>query len=134
MKKLYIAPTTTTPEISFSPEENIFFIKGNSSPEDVRALYYPVIEWIKELSKSIINENYLSFSTDNPLKLSVDLEYFNSSSAKFLLDIFTELKQLISSGISVKIDWYYEKEDLDMKDAGKDISTLVEMEFQYIPK
>ena len=134
MKKLYIAPTTTTPEISFSPEENIFFIKGNSSPEDVRALYYPVIEWIKELSKSIINESSLSFSTDNPLKLTVDLEYFNSSSAKFLFDIFTELKQLTPSGIPVKIEWYHEKEDLDMKEAGKDISTLVEMEFHYIPK
>lgn len=134
MEKLYIAPTTSTPEISFSPEENIYSIRGNSSPEDVRAMYYPVIKWIKDLSKSIIDGNPISFSNENPLKLTVDLEYFNSSSAKFLFDIFTELKQLTPAEIPVNIEWYYEKEDMDMKEAGKDISNLVGMEFQFVSK
>jgi hypothetical protein len=134
MEKLYISPTTLTPEVSFSPEENIFFIKGNSSPEDVRAMYYPVIEWIKRLASSLIDGKSLSFSADNPLKLTIDLDYFNSSSAKFLFDIFNELKQLTPSGIPFMIEWYYDKEDLDMKEAGIDISLLLEMEFNYVPK
>jgi hypothetical protein len=134
MKKLYISPTPTSPEISFSPEENIYFIRGNSSPEDVRSLYYPVIEWIKDLASAIINGNYIKYSAENPLILIIDLEYFNSSSAKFLFDIFNELKLLKPSGISVKIEWYHDKEDFDMRDAGSDISSLVGMEFQYIQK
>jgi hypothetical protein len=134
MKKLYISPTPTTPEVSFSPEEDIFFIRGNSSPEDVRALYYPVIEWVSDLTSEIINGNYLKYSKDYPLVLIIDLEYFNSSSAKFLFDIFNELKQLKPSGIPVKIEWHHDKEDIDMRDAGSDISSLVGMEFQYIQK
>jgi hypothetical protein len=54
MQKLYISPTPTTPEIHFSPSENIFLIRGISSPEDVRALYYPVIEWIKVFANEIM--------------------------------------------------------------------------------
>lgn len=134
MKKLYISPTPTTPEVSFSPEEDIYFISGISSPEDVRALYYPVIEWIKDLASDLINGKSLRYSTENPLTLTVDLEYFNSSSAKFLFDIFNELKQLIPAGIPVKIEWHHDKEDIDMRDAGNDISLLVGMEFQYIQK
>lgn len=134
MQKLYISPTPTTPEVSFSPEENTFFIRGISSPEDVRALYYPVIEWIKDLASDIINGKSLRYSTDTPLILTIDLEYFNSSSAKFLFDIFNELKQLIPAGIPVIIEWHHDSEDLDMKDAGNDISSLVGMEFQYIQK
>jgi len=134
MKKLYISPTTSTPEINFSPEENVFFIRGNSSPEDVRAMYYPVIEWVKNLASDILEGKTIGFSKDNPLKLTVDLEYFNSSSAKFLFDIFNELKQMPPAGIPVKIEWYHDKEDLDMKEAGNDISSLVGMEFHYIQK
>jgi len=134
MKKLYISPTPTTPEVSFSPEEDIYFIRGNSSPEDVRALYYPVIQWVKDMTSSIINRKNIKYSIDNPLILTVDLDYFNSSSAKFLFDIFNELKQLEPAGIPVKIEWHHDREDLDMRDAGNDISSLVGMEFQYIQK
>jgi hypothetical protein len=44
MQRLYIWPTTTTLEVNFSPEENIFLLHGASSPEDVRAMYYPGID------------------------------------------------------------------------------------------
>jgi len=34
MQKLNIEPTPITPAIRFSPDENVFFIRGKSSPED----------------------------------------------------------------------------------------------------
>jgi hypothetical protein len=134
MQKLYISPTNSTPEIKFSPEENIFSIKGNSSPEDVREMYYPVIEWVKIFVDDILDGENKAFTEDNPFKLQVDLEYFNSSSAKFLYDIFNDLKRLSSVNIPLIIEWYYDKEDLDMKDAGVDFSLLVETTFNYIEK
>jgi len=134
MKKLYISPTSTIPEVIFSPEENIFIIRGNSSPEDVRAIYYPIIEWVKDFSNDILNETNIYFTAENPLCLKIDLVYFNSSSAKFLFDIIHELKELTKIGVPVKIDWLYDEEDIDMKDAGYDISLLLEMEFNYISK
>jgi hypothetical protein len=134
IEKLYIKPTNITPEVHFSPQENIFIIRGISSPEDVRSLYYPVIEWVKEYVTSLLEIKDASFTKDSPLRFKTDLMYFNSSSAKFLYDIFLELKRLVPSGIPYIVEWYYDGEDIDLKEAGADIATLVGMEFTYIVK
>jgi len=134
MQKLLIQRTLTSPEIYFSPEENKFFIRGTSAPEDVRALYYPVIEWIRTFIKDVLDGKINKFNDENPLKFQIDLSYFNSSSAKFLFDILTELKRLDTYGTPVLVEWYFEEGDPDMEDAGNDISLLVGMEFSYIAK
>jgi hypothetical protein len=134
MQKLFIPSTASTPEINFSPEENILLIKGRSSPEDVRAMYYPVIEWVRKFTNSLIESKSIGYTSEKPLRFQSDLIYFNSSSAKFLYDIFSELKKLSKVGNHVVIEWFYEEEDLDLKEAGIDIALLAEMEFTFIPK
>ena len=136
MQELHISPTSTSPEVHFSPEENIFLIRGISTPEDVRALYYPVIEWIKNYINELLiaklkNKNAKG---EAPLKFKIDLEYFNSSSAKFLYDIFMELQRLIPADVPFLVEWVYEKEDLDLKEAGSDIASLAGMEFIFVAK
>ena len=134
MQKLYLSPTKDSPEINFSPEENIFIIRGKSAPEDVRAIYYPVINQTKIFIDNIICGEFTIYSPENPLRFQVDLTYFNSSSAKFIYDIMHELKRLPSSGIPLVIEWFYDHEDLDMKEAGTDIALLLGMEFDYVEK
>jgi hypothetical protein len=134
MEKLFISPTPTSPEIILSPAEGVFHIRGTSAPEDVRALYYPVILWIKNFADNLISGELNYFSSDNPFKFRVELDYFNSSSAKFIYDIAFELKRLPPEGIPVIIEWFYDNEDIDMLEAGQDISLLVEMEFRYVSK
>ena len=46
-----------SPEICFSPDEKIFFIRGISSPEDVRGTYYPVIDWFRQYIDSLLAGN-----------------------------------------------------------------------------
>ncbi len=58
MQKLNIEQTLLTPGIRFSPDENIFFIRGTSTPEDVRALYYPVIDWIRKFIDEALKGGY----------------------------------------------------------------------------
>jgi hypothetical protein len=134
MQKLYIQPTPITPEIHFAPKENLFVIRGTSSPEDVRALYYPVIEWMKIFVDDIIEGEIPQYSSVSPLKIQTDLDYFNSSSAKFLYDIFSELKRLSDSGIPVIVDWFFDHEDTDQKEAGSDIAELVGLDFNFVEK
>ena len=134
MDKLYISPTSITPEINFSPEDNIFLIKGRSAPEDVRALYYPVNEWIKHFVDDLIHFGPRHYSLVYPLVLKTELDYFNSSSAKFLYDIFIELKRLLAVGIPAVIEWIYDEEDTDIRDAGSDIASLLDMEFIFVPQ
>jgi hypothetical protein len=134
MERLQIDRTHNTPEITFSPRDNFFMIRGSSSPEDVRALYYPVIEWIRGFSDEIISGKNKNYSKEKALIFQTDLDYFNSSSAKFFFDIFTELKRLADNDIRVLVEWFYDEEDPDLRDAGTDIAALVEMEFSFIPK
>jgi len=134
MQKFYICSTNNTPEIHFSPVEDIFIIRGTSSPEDVRTMYYPVIEWINKFINEVIKGKTNKYTSEKPLKFKIDLIYFNSSSAKFLFDIFSELKRLSLSGIPVVIEWFHDVEDYDLKEAGLDIASLVGMEFTYVPK
>src|SRR5512133_1379117 len=115
MLRFFIEKTELSPEIHFSPDHNIFTINGNSAPEDVRALYYPVIEWIKVFVDDVMASRIKKFSRDNPLVFQIDLFYFNSSSAKFLFDIFSELKKLTANDIPVIIRWLFDEDDLDQK-------------------
>jgi hypothetical protein len=134
MEKLIVEQAPRTPGIRFSPDENVFYIRGTSSPENARILYYPVIEWINKFIAEILNGGFKTFNHDNPLRFQIDLSYFNSSSAKFLFDILTEFKKLPPAGFPVIVEWYYEEEDIDMKEAGVDFSNLLEMEFTFKTK
>jgi hypothetical protein len=134
MQKLHIKPTDITPEIHFSPKENIFIIRGVSSPEDGRALYFPVIEWIREYINELMEIEHNRYTSDFPLRFRTDLLYLNSSSAKFLYDIYLELKRLIPFGIPFVVEWLYDEEDIDLKEAGSDIALLAGLEFSYIEK
>jgi hypothetical protein len=124
--------TETTPDIYFSPEENRFEIKGKSAPEDVRRVYYPVVEWMTSFVARVKEKN--QYTDSKPLVFKIDLEYFNSSSAKFLFDIFNQLKDLNTGGVPVIIEWYYDAEDTDLREAGEDLSILCEIGFSYCPK
>ncbi|HNW56760.1 MAG TPA: DUF1987 domain-containing protein [Bacteroidales bacterium] len=134
MQKLHIPPTSTTPEICFSPEDNTFMIRGTSSPEDVRALYYPVIEWARLFIDELIEKKSDRYSKENPLRLQIDSNYFNSSSAKFFYDILLEFKRLAPFEIPLVVEWFYDKEDIDLQEAGSDIALLANMEFTFITK
>jgi hypothetical protein len=132
MEQFYINSTDLSPEIILSPEKNIFSIRGRSSPEDVRDLYYPVIDWINKFVISVLEGNSIHYSTEYPFVFKFEFTYFNSSSAKFFYDILTEIKKLNLAGIPVIIEWFYDEEDIDLKEAGADIAILSEMEFTFI--
>lgn len=134
MEAFYSAATEFSPEIRFSPAENIFLLRGNSRPEDVRELFEPVIRWLKEYLHEILNSDTKIYTGENPLILEFDLDYFNSSSAKFLYDIMMIIKRYRDSDINVNIVWHYDEDDTDMKEAGEDLGILAETELVYIRK
>lgn len=134
MQILHIQATANSPEIILKPKENIFVIRGTSAPEDVRSLYYPVTEWMRIFIDDVLEGEFRMYNPSNPLRFQIDLEYFNSSSAKFLYDILLELKRLPKETHPVFVEWYYDEVDTDMLDAGTDISQLAGVDFTFIPK
>jgi hypothetical protein len=134
MQKLHIPPTRNTPEIILDPEINLFVMRGHSSPEDVRGLYYPVIEWLRIFVDDVIDGEYTRYNHENPVKLQIDLTYFNSSSAKFIFDILSELRRLNKGNRAFVAEWYYDEDDPDIKEAGEEFQELAETRFIFIKK
>jgi hypothetical protein len=132
MEPLIIEPTSHSPGIRFEPSSGKFLISGVSRPEDVRTFYYPVVDWLRKFLDEEIKTGKVSFDETNPLILDVTLKYFNSSSAKFLFDIFSELGNINEEGGKLKIRWFYEAGDDDMLEAGEELSEIAEIPFEFI--
>ena len=132
MKAYILDPTETTPRIMFDPDRREFLMEGSSRPEDVRSFYYPILEWFKTLKEDLRDGKAGPFTKDQPLVFNARLTYFNSSSAKFLFDIFFELKNLSDMDERVEINWFYDPDDEDMKEAGLEMEELVEISFNFI--
>ena len=91
-----------------------------SIPENSIEFYKPLIEWIS---------NYSENPKENTL-VNIQLEYFNTSSSKCILDVFKKLESISDSSVSVK--WYYEEDDEDMLEAGEDYEAIIDLSFEMI--
>ena len=131
MDKFFLQETEFTPEISFDPEKRVFTIQGVSRPENVMMFFQPVINWLKEYHQLIINQPTLKFSI-NSIKLIFKLSYFNSASSKMLLQLLENIRQIQNTGIEINVDWYYDNADDQMREDGEDLSSAVDIPFNYI--
>ncbi len=122
IRPLDIKGTAKTPQIFYSEENGSLEIRGKSIPENHHIFYTPVFEWLEE---------FASRAPDNT-KVIVYLEYFNTSSSKVLLKIFKTLEEISVKGKYIEIFWYYEEDDLDMKECGQDYSAMLNMPFKMI--
>jgi hypothetical protein len=68
------------------------------------------------------------------LNLTINLEYFNTKTAKLMIRMLDILKKVIASGFKVYVTWIYEDGDEDMKDAGSDYEELTKLKFTFIEK
>jgi len=131
MQKIIIKKTDRTPEVIIDAEGGVFSIEYDSRPEDVRKFYYPIIEKLKSILKNFQESSNLSYFNDNPFEFTFKMGYFNSSSAKFLLDILNIVKSFNDTGIKVVVNWYYYEDEDDMKEAGEDFSDFCGVDFNY---
>ncbi|MBL4625712.1 MAG: DUF1987 domain-containing protein, partial [Flavobacteriales bacterium] len=63
----------------------------------------------------------------------IQLEYFNTSSSKCILDVFKKLEAIHNSGnSSILINWHYEEDDEDMLEAGEDYQAIINVPFKMV--
>jgi hypothetical protein len=130
MEKLIIEPTANSPRIVLDPEAMNFEFSGESRPENVRKFYLPILEWL---------EAYIAEQTElgdgertSELVCQFNFEYFNSTSAKYILDIFKSLNTINALGINLEIKWLYEQDDEDMLEVGQEMSRMSKLSFDYV--
>jgi len=119
MEDFKLEGSAKTPEIELKSSGDLL-IKGRSIPENSIEFYKPIIDWLDAYEESA-NANTV---------LMVQLEYFNTSSSKCILDVFKKLESLSGTEISVK--WYYEEDDEDMLEAGEDYEAIIDLPFEMI--
>jgi len=122
MESIAIEGTTKTPEVKLNPENGVIEIKGRSIPENSIEFYRPIIEWLDDYAKK----------PNKKTTVNVQLEYFNTSSSKCILDIFKKLESLKKARNEVVINWYYEEDDEDMLESGEDYESIIRVPFKMI--
>ena len=119
MEDLKHEGSAKTPVVEFNSNGKLL-LKGRSIPENSIEFYKPLIEWLESYSQS----------PNSTTVLNVQLEYFNTSSSKCILDVFKKLETL--SGTEIAINWYYEEDDEDMLEAGEDYQAIIDIPFKMI--
>ena len=115
-----ISKTKDTPEIILDKQNNVFEIRGRSLPEDADKFYSPILEWI---------ENYVKDPNPETV-LTVDLEYFNSSSIKQLVILFVKLQSIVKTENKVKIIWSYPQNDELIEVKGQELKSILTVTFE----
>jgi hypothetical protein len=100
------------PTLSLNASSGVLELEGKSIPERTAEFYDPVLAWIDEYMQSPQEET----------TLNIKLEYCNSSSTRYVMDMLERLDRLSKGGKKVTINWYYEEDDEDMLELGQSYS------------
>jgi hypothetical protein len=122
MEKYSIEGTPKTPSIHFDLNGGILEVKGRSIPENSIEFYKPLVDALDKYAAS----------AKPATTVNVQLEYFNTSSSKCILDVFKKLESINKSGSAVTINWHYEEDDEDMLEAGEDYQAIINVPFKMI--
>ncbi len=122
MTTIEIEATADTPEIKFYPERGYLEIKGNSISESSAKFYRPLIESI---------EKYV-FKPVSPTLVHIHFEYFNTASAKCIMEILKRLESLTKKGNRVEVSWHYKASEPVMYQSGKDYKSILNLEFKMV--
>jgi hypothetical protein len=123
MEPFELGATDRTPSVILKPAQGLFALAGCSIPENADRFYTPL---------HALLDNYGASPATNTT-VRVALSYFNSSSSKYLLDLFRHLEDLHAAGTTrVTLEWHFNRGDLDMQEAGQDYRSLLEFPVRLV--
>jgi hypothetical protein len=124
MQNIDIPATARTPRLQFDYQEGNFLIEGESYPEDTKKFYDGHLAGVY---------SFLGTKIDRPCCISFKLKYFNSSSAKILMDLIIAVEESAKTGNELKVEWHCADDDDNMQELGEEFSEeLVEAKFELV--
>ena len=114
MDNYKVGETFKTPTIDGSISNGTLIMKGRSLPEDAKAFYLPFREWLNRFYESTAEE----------IKVTIQLEYYNTATSKLLINLLLKLEKLQEKK-PVTVEWIYDEDDLEMEETGNDFKNLI---------
>ncbi len=123
MENFFIEGENYIPTVDFNAETNVLEISGESYHEYTIEFYQPIFDWLKAYFEK----------EGQAVTFNFRMTYFNTSSSRRFLEIFDLLEeyQRDNNG-DVTINWYYQKDDVDMLESGEEYAEDVELPFNLI--
>ena len=122
MDDFFIKRTVNTPEVELRPSEGFFKIEGRSIPEDAGE-YYKII--LRKLEEYFQNPQKVT-------RIDIKLEYINSGSSKYMLEIFRIVKRNYDNGIDCTVNWFYEEDDESILELGQHYQHTIKIPFKMV--
>ncbi len=122
INEVHILPTKKTPEVLLNPKGTIK-IKGRAIDESRTGVSEQIMNWI---------DAYVSDPAEST-EVIIALEYLNSFNSIILTSTLRKISQVIQHGKELVIHWYYEKDDEDLFERGKYISSTLNIPIEFIP-
>lgn len=119
---VYIKGSAETPEIVLNSSEGEIKFAGRSMPEDAKAFYQPLKEWIQKYAESPAPGTRVVFG----------YEYFNTSSSKMIMELIEEVKKIQEKDNQLRLEWHYLEDDDDMLEAGEDYEDILDVNFEFV--
>lgn len=120
---LEIQKTGSTPYILIDEEKRYMKFEGESFHENVIEFYREIGNWLD----SFLETGFGNFTFD------CELQYFNSSTAKLLLNLLTEMDEHSINGNKVVVNWIATPDNDIIIECGEDFEEEMEhLEFNLI--
>ena len=116
--------TESTPNVDFDILSSFYEIRGKSVPLKTSEFYQPIINWLKGFSDDIKDGSIVK----------IDLEYFNSESYKWLIQIFRIFERSNKMGAKITVEWFFDEGDEEIKDLGKEFEQIIDLPFKVTAK
>ena len=112
-----VEETDETPLIEFNISKRSLLLKGRSIPENPIKFFAPLLTLLGDYHKA-----------PQPfLEVDFKLEYFNTSSAKCILQILLLLSKIEQRETDVVVNWYYDEDDDDIFEIGQDYARIIKI-------
>lgn len=123
MERMELSATDKTPSVLFDPQQGLIELRGCSIHENADRFFRPLLEQVERYTQHPPPSTLVRFA----------LTYFNSSSAKYILDLLKILDDMYAAGLGkVMVEWHYDDGDLDIEEAGEDYRGLLEMPVKLV--
>lgn len=106
------------PSVHFRAADGLCSLSGESYLEQADFFYAQLQDWLKMYTEQ----------AKGPITFEFRLEYFNTTSMRYILDMLIQLREYEESGGEVSVRWFYPEWDEEMLKDGEDFQNQTKLE------